>query len=188
MEILLPLWLPIVVSAVVVFFASFLAWMVIPHHKQDIKTLPDEKALTNHLKQLSLAPGTYMWPGCVGGDMKSEDFKARCKAGPWGSINVLAKQPNFGLNLVLVFIVYLVISVFVGYLTFRARPLGSQFMPVFQVAGATAILAYCAGGLPGAIFFGKPARFVFTDFMDNLVYGLLTGIVFAWLWPAAAAA
>ncbi len=35
MEPLLDLWLPIVVSAVIVFVASFLAWMVLPHHKGD---------------------------------------------------------------------------------------------------------------------------------------------------------
>jgi len=188
MQILIPLWLPIIVATVVVFIASFLAWMVFPHHKKDIKTLPDEKSLTDDLKQLNLTPGTYMWPGCADGNMKSEEFQARYQAGPWGSMNVLPKQPNFGLNLLLVFIFYLIVSVFVGYITFRARPWGSEFSPVFQVAGATGILAYCAGGIPGAIFFGKPARFVLTDFVDNLVYGLLTGLIFAWLWPAATGA
>ncbi len=186
MQILLPLWLPIVVSTVVVFVASSLVWMVFPHHKKDVKTLPDEKALTDYLKQQNLAPGVYMWPGCGGGDMKSEEYQARYKSGPWGSMNILAKQPNFGLNLVLVFIFYLVVGVFVGYITFRARGLGAAFSPVFQVAGTAGILAYCAGGIPGAIFFGKPGRFILTDFIDGLVYGLLTGLVFAWLWPAAA--
>ncbi len=44
MHILAPLWLPILVSAAVVFVAAGLAWMALPHHKKDIKTLPDEKA------------------------------------------------------------------------------------------------------------------------------------------------
>ena len=38
------LWLPILVSAVAVFFVSFLAWMVLPHHKKDINAIADEKA------------------------------------------------------------------------------------------------------------------------------------------------
>ena len=84
MQILIPLWLPIIVATVVVFIASFLAWMVFPHHKKDIKTLPDEKSLTDDLKQLNLTPGTYMWPGCADGNMKSEEFQARYQAGPWG--------------------------------------------------------------------------------------------------------
>jgi hypothetical protein len=186
MEILVPLWFPIVVSTIVVFVVSSLVWMVLPHHKKDIKVLPDEKALTEHLKQLSIPPGTYMWPGCgSSAEMKSQEYKARYEAGPWGSINVLGKKANFGLNLALVFIFYLVVSIFVGYITSLARPAGEPFLAVFRVAGATAVLGYCAGSIPGAIFLGKPVRFVLTDFIDNLVYALLTGLIFAWLWPGA---
>ena len=179
------LWLPILVSAVIVFFASFVAWMVLPHHKQDVKALPDEKALTNHLKQLNLPPGTYMWPNCQSAeDMKSDEFKARYAAGPWGSINILPGQPNFGRNLVLTFVFYIVVSVFVGYITSLARAAGAGVVPVFRVAGAVGVLAYCAGGIPHAIFFGKPGRFVLTDFIDGVVYGLLTGATFGALWPS----
>jgi len=184
MDILPQLWLPILVSAVIVFIASSLAWMVLPHHKKDIKTLPDEKALTEHLVKLNLAPGLYMWPGCGSGqDMKSEEYKARYAAGPWGSINILGSRPNFGRNLVLMFVFYIVVSLFVGYVAALARPAGSAFLPVFRVAGAAAILAYCAGSIPGAIFMSKPGRFVLTDLLDGLVYGLLTGATFGLLWP-----
>ena len=186
MEILLQLWLPIIVSTVVVFVASSLVWMVLPHHKKDIKVLPDEKLLTEHLKQLGISPGVYMWPGCASSEeMKSEEYKARYESGPWGSLNVHAKKPNFGLNLVLVFVFYLVVSIFVGYIASLARDPGEGFRAVFRVAGATAVLGYCAGSIPGSIFFGKPGRFVLTDFIDNLVYALLTGLLFGWLWPAA---
>ena len=188
MEIVIQLWLPIIVSTIVVFVVSALAWMVFPHHKADVKTLPDEKALMDHLEQANIPCGTYMWPGCGSGeDMKSPQFKARFEAGPWGSMNILARQPNFGLNLLLVFIFYVVVSIFVGYITSLARPFGEAFtfMEIFRVAGATAVLGYCAGSIPNAIFFGKPCRFVLTDFIDNLVYALLTGAIFAWLWPVA---
>ncbi len=187
MEILPQLWLPILVSAVVVFFASFLAWMALPHHKKDVKMLPDEPALVEHLKQLNIPPGTYMWPNCQSAaEQSSDEFKARFNAGPWGSINILGAKPNFARNLVLTFLFYILVGVFVGYITAQARGAGAGFLPVFQVAGATAVLAYCAGSIPNAIFFGKPARFVLTDFLDGLVYGLLTGLIFAWLWPESA--
>ncbi len=185
METVADLWLPILVSSVAVFFASFLAWMVLPHHKADIKFLPDEKSFDQYLTSLNLAPGTYMWPGCNSADdMKSEEYKQRYAAGPWGSLNVRETQPSFGRNLVLVFICYAVISTFVAYLTSQARSEGATFASVFQVAGATAVLAYCAGQVPGAIFFSKPCRFFCTDMIDGVVYGLITGAVFAWLWPA----
>lgn len=49
----LQLWLPILCSTVIVFFASFLAWMVLPHHKKDVNVLPDENALLEQLKKLN---------------------------------------------------------------------------------------------------------------------------------------
>jgi len=187
MHVLAPLWLPILVSAVVVFVAAGLVWMALPHHKKDIKTLPDEKAVTDLLKKLDPPPGMYMFPGCGDDckDMKSPEYQARFKAGPWGSVNIMASQPSFARNLVLTFICYAVISLFVGYITLLAREPGEAFMSVFRVAGAVGVLAYCAGSIPNAIFFGKPGRFVLTDLADGIACGLLTGATFAWLWPAA---
>jgi hypothetical protein len=180
------LWLPIVLSAVFVFIASFLAWMVLPHHKKDVKRLPDEAAFARQLEQMNLPPGTYMWPqACTAEEMKSDEFKQRYAKGPWGSLNVLGKQPNFGMNLVLVLICYLVLGLFVAYITGLTLAAGAEYLTVFRIAGATAVLGYCFGSIPNAIFFGKPLRFVITDLADNLVYGLVTAGTFAWLWPSA---
>lgn len=181
------LWLPILVSSVAVFFASFLVWMVLPHHKADIKKLPDEKALTAKLNELNIPPGTYMWPNCeTKEEMGSEEFKARLHAGPWGSINIMRAEPSFGRNLALTFTFYVIVSAFVAYITGEARAPGAAFASVFQVAGATAILGYCAGGIPGAFFFAKPVRFMMTELIDGIAYGLITAAIFAWLWPGGA--
>ena len=186
MEQLWPLWLPILVSAVVVFIASMVIWMVLKYHNQDLQTLPDERALTDHLQTLNLPPGLYMWPHCGHGqDMKSAEFQARFAAGPWGSINIVGRKPSFARNLVLTFIFYIVVGIFVGYITALARDPGATFLEVFRVAGATAILGYCAGSIPGSIFMGTPRRFVLTSLIDGIVYGLLTGATFGLLWPAA---
>ncbi len=106
-------------------------------------------------------------------------------AGPWGSINILGCKPNFGANLGLTFVFNLVVGVCVAYITSQSRAAGASCESVFWVAGPTAILAYCAGGIPGAFFMGKPTRFMFTDFIDGLVFGLITAATFGWLWPAA---
>ncbi len=42
MSALIGLWLPILITTVVLFFASFLAWVISPHHKPDIRRWPDE--------------------------------------------------------------------------------------------------------------------------------------------------
>ena len=95
------------------------------------------------------------------------------------------RRPNFPRNLVLTFLFYIVVGIFVGYITTLARAPGATFLEVFRVAGATAILGYCAGSIPGAIFMGTPRRFVLTGLIDGTVYGLLTAVTFALLWPAA---
>ncbi len=179
------LWLPILVSSLAVFFISSIIWMVLPHHKADIKVLPDEKMFAERITPLNIPPGTYMWPNCGSGEgPSSPEFKSRMESGPWGSLNVIGKKPSFAFNLVAVFSVYVVVGVFVAYITSQSRGAGAAFGEVFQVAGATAMLGYGMGGLPGAIFFSKPCRFVMTEFLDSVVYALATAATFAWLWPS----
>jgi len=174
-----------VLSSVFIFIASSVIWMVLPYHKADIRKLPDESGFLSALKSQNIPAGVYMWPNCCDStEMKSDDFKQRYDAGPWGSINVLAKKPNFARNMLLTFVFYLVVGVFVAYITSEARPFGANYLSVFQVAGATAILAYCAGGIPGAIFMGTPPRFIMTSLLDGVIYGLITAGTFGWLWPA----
>ena len=59
------LWLPIVVSGVALFFASWAAWMVLPHHKGDWKGLPNEQAVMDTLKNSGVQPGQYNFPHCA---------------------------------------------------------------------------------------------------------------------------
>jgi hypothetical protein len=184
----LALWLPILVSAVAVFIASSIAWTVLPHHNADIKPLPDERGFLERLKEFNIPPGLYMWPHCADSkEMKSEAFKERYRQGPWGTLNVAPAQPSMVKNMSLLLLVCLLVSLFVGYLTSMAQPAQTgEFLGVFRVAGAAGVLGYCFGGLPTAIFMGKPTRFIMTELIDSIVYGLLTGLVFALLWPAAA--
>ena len=91
---------------------------------------------------------------------------------------------SMGRNLVLSFIFYVVVSIFVGYLTGLARPLGAEFVEVFRVAGVAAILGYAMGSIPHSIWFRHTLRSTMTDLGDAVVYGLATAAIFAWLWPA----
>lgn len=186
---LLDLWLPIVLSAVIAFVASFVMWMVLPIHKPDIKPLPDEKGFFGAINPLNLKPGHYMFPNCGSGeDMKSDAFKAKWKAGPWGTINVLGTAPNFLRNLAVTFLEMLVISFVVAYLGTMALHRGDDYMHVFRFIGAAAILGYVLGGFGCDTFMGRPARFQLTNALDSLIYALLTAGVFGWLWPHVEAA
>ncbi len=180
------LWLPILVSAVAVFVVSFIAWMVLPHHRSDWAKVPDEQAFGDALTSLKIQPGQYMFPHC--GDpesMKSEEFKKRWEAGPRGSLFVWGGVPNMGLNLLYTFLFFLVVSILIGYVgsfTLQANP---SFKEVFRLTSVVGVLAYCAGGIPNAIWFKKKLSAVRNDIFDGILEALAAGAIFAWLWPAA---
>ena len=182
------LLLPILVSGVAVFIVSAILWMALPHHKADIKFLENEDEFVNSIKGMNIKPGYYMFPGCEAKDMKSDEFKGRWKAGPWGSITIQPKAPNFGANLLKCFIMYLIISAMAGYLAGIGTMPGAEYMDVFRAVGTAAILGYCMGGIANDFFLGKPTRFIITSFIDGVIYALVTAGVFASMWPEAATA
>ena len=180
--------LPILVSAVVVFVASAVIWMALPHHKKDLRFLPNESEFDAAIGPLNIEPGFYMFPNCEHArDMKSEAFQTRWKSGPWGTITVMGSAPNFAINLAKSFVSYLLVGLFVAYLTGLALGPGAAYMEVFRVSGAAAVLGYCMGSLANDAFLGKPNRFILTCFIDGVVFALLTAGVFAAMWPSASA-
>ena len=181
------LWLPILISGIAVFVVSSIMWMVLPHHKADIQFLENEEDFDKALNGLDIKPGYYMFPGCGGKDMKSEEFKTRWKSGPWGSITIRGNAPNFGGNLLKCFIMYLIISAMAGYLAGIGTMPGAEYMDVFRAVGTAAILGYCMGGIANDFFLGKPTRFIITCFIDGVIYALVTAGVFAAMWPEGAA-
>ena len=57
------LWLPILVSAVVVFFASAIMHMVLAYHKSDYRKLPDEDRVTDAIRGAGVTQGpAYFFP------------------------------------------------------------------------------------------------------------------------------
>src|SRR3974390_3052494 len=65
------LWLPIILSAVIVFFASFLMHMLLKYHQGDYKQLPSEEKVAAAIRDAAAAPGLYMFPYTTHADMKS---------------------------------------------------------------------------------------------------------------------
>ncbi|UCD75560.1 MAG: hypothetical protein JSV91_01320 [Phycisphaerales bacterium] len=180
---LVELWLPIVLSAVAVFIVAAVAHTVLPHHKGDWGKAPAEDDLLETLRSKGIGPGQYMFPFCTGpGELKDEAAKKRFEAGPHGTLTVWPGVPNMTRNLILSFIFYLVVSIFVAYLGALAIDAGS-FREVFRVTGTAGIMAYVLGGIPQAIWFGCSGRSLLMYIIDGIVYGLITGLIFGWLWP-----
>lgn len=177
------LWLPILLSGVVVFFSSFIAWTMLPHHKADFDKVPDEDAVMKAVGGLNLPPGKYLFPHGEHGKHRDPAFIAKCIGGPRGILTIWA-MPNMGVNMILTFLVFLVASFFIAYLASIAIPhRNAPFMEVFQFVGTAGILAYCFAFLPNSIWFKNGKMATINCIIDGVVFGLLTGVVFGFLWP-----
>jgi len=184
MSELAALWLPILLSSIAVFFASFLAWVVIGHHVPDWREIPEEGKVVDFIRAQGMRPGQYVFPMARSKEaMADPEKQQRMTSGPWGTLNVWSHQVNMGSNLLKSFTFYLVTSFFVGYLGTLALDAGATFSKVFQVTGTAGILAYAFGHVPNSIWFGTHRRPMLMDILDGVCFGLLTGLIFAAFWP-----
>ncbi len=178
------LWLPILLSAVIVFVASSVMHMVLPYHRSDYSKLPEEDAILAALRPFGLKRGLYMFPYCTHKDMKSPEMMEKRRLGPVGMLTVFPSgQVNMGKFMGQWFVFCLVISFFIAYLTGRTIPPGADYLSVFCVAGTAGFLAYGLGNLSNGIWKGQPWSMTIKEVVDGLIYGLLTAGTFGWLWP-----
>jgi hypothetical protein len=178
------LWLPIVLSAVIVFVASSVMHMLLPYHRGDYQPLPDEDKVLAALRSAGLSRGLYIFPHTTHKDMKSPAIIEKYKQGPVGMITVFPTgQVNMGKFMGLWFGFCLIVSIFVAYLTGHTVAPGTDYLHVFRVAGTAAFLTYGLGNLSNGIWKGQPWGVVLKDVFDGLIYGLLTAGTFGWLWP-----
>ena len=179
------LWLPILVSTVLVFVASSIVWMALPHHRSDTRRLPDEEPVTTPLGKQDLAPGIYRFPWADDMKaMKEPNFVEKLNRGPVGMVTVMRRgEFPMGRTLAVWTVYLLAIGVLVAYVTGRTVAPDAHYLQVFRVAGTVAFLAYAGGHLPDAIWWGKPWSNAWKEVADGLVYALLTAGAFGWLWP-----
>lgn len=180
---LISLWMPIVLSAAVVFIASSVIWMVIQYHNSEWKKLPDEEAARSALK--GAAPGQYSVPNApTAADRKSPEVIGKYKEGPVAMLIVFPHGSlAMGKQMVQWTVYCLLVSFMVAYVTSVALPAGADYLSVFRIAGTVAVLSY-AGAVPmKSIWFGHQWSATAKDALDGLIYGLLTAGVFGWLWP-----
>lgn len=186
MDALINLWLPILLSAVAVFFASSIVWMALPIHKKDYKGVGGrESELVACIKSLGISPGMYMFPFADCKNREDPAAKQRFKEGPSGTITVMAPGFNFGKTLGLWMFNLVLVSIFIGYIASVALKPGTEYLRVFQLVGATAFLAHGGSALCDSIWKGRPWSLLPGALFDAIVYALITAGVFGWLWPKA---
>ena len=179
------LWLPILVSSVIVFLVSAVIHTAPLWHKADYPAVPDEERLRNALRPLALAPGEYMVPRAVGSaEMKSPEFAEKLRTGPNMILTVMPSGPwSMATNLGQWFVYVLVVGIMAAYVAGRAVPPGSEYLAVFRFAGTAAFLAYSVALWQMSIWFRRSWRLTIWSTVDGLIYALLTAVVFGWLWP-----
>ena len=107
------LWLPILLSAVIVLFASFIMHMVLAYHRSDYRKLPDEERVTDAMRIAGVTRGpAYFFPYFSFKEMKSAPVIEKMKRGPVGLLTVLPSDPPaMGKNLIQWFLYCVVISI-----------------------------------------------------------------------------
>src|SRR5204862_7080812 len=83
------LWLPILLSAIIIFVASSIVHMLLPYHRSDYQRLPDEDKLLVALRSAGLKRGLYIFPFCTHKEMKSLVVIEKYKQGPAVMVSVL---------------------------------------------------------------------------------------------------
>ena len=184
MVTLAALWLPILLSAVIVFIASSIMHTLLQYHRGDYHQLPDEDKLRAALRAAGLKRGLYIFPFCTHKEMKTPAMLEKYKQGPVGMMTIFPSgPPAMPKFLTQWFVFCLIIGVFVAYLSGRTVPHGANYLAVFRVAGTAAFLAYGLGNLSNSIWKGQTWSATIKEIVDGLIYGSLTAGTFGWLWP-----
>lgn len=181
----LSLWLPIVLSAVIVFLVSSAIHMVLGWHADDFKRLENEAAVQQAFRDLKIAPVDYLFPAAKSmSDMKIAEYLEKVTKGPIVSMTVSAGgPPTLGKQLALWFLYGVLVSVFAAYIAGRALGPGAHYLAVFRFAGATAFCGYSLALLQQSIWWRKSWRATLISMGDSLIYALMTAGTFGWLWP-----
>jgi hypothetical protein len=114
---IISLWLPIVLSAVIVFIASSVIHMLLKYHNSDFRKVPAEDEVMAALRPFNIPPGEYVFPRCDGHEaMKDPAYQEKLKQGPVAFMTVM--DGDFGMvkSLVLWFLYCIVIGIFAAYM------------------------------------------------------------------------
>jgi hypothetical protein len=181
------LWLPILLSAVIVFVASSIIHMVLPFHRKDYRPVPSEDGVMDALRRFNIPPGDYLMPCPTGASaMKDPAFLEKRNKGPVLIMTVMPSGPvSMGSSLGQWFVYCVVVGIFAGYVAGVALPPGAPYLAVFRLVGTVAFVGYSLASWQNTIWYKRSWAITLRTTIDGLIYGLLTAGTFGWLWPKA---
>jgi hypothetical protein len=179
------LWLPILLSAVFVFLASSVLHMALPWHKKDFRGVPEEAQAAAALRPLAIPPGDYMLPKPDSmQQLRSPEYADRLAKGP---VLMMTVMPNgmtpMGGLLAKWFVYLVVVAIFAAAIA--STTLGRNADPklIFHTVALTSFLGFAMALWQMSIWYHRSAVTTLKSTIDGLVYAVITGGTFVWLWP-----
>jgi hypothetical protein len=180
------LWLPTLLSAVFVFVASSIVHMMMPWHKNDYRQVPNQDAAMDALRPLGIQPGDYMVPKPATRDeMKSPEYAERMKKGPVFVMTVFPTGPwMMGSTFAYWFIYLIFVNGLAGHVAGGALGRATDSIHVFHTVALSAFAGYSLGLWQLSIWYRRSWATTLKASFDGLIYAVITGATFVWLWPA----
>lgn len=179
------LWLPILLSSVLVFIVSSVIHMASPWHKTDYPKLANEDQVMDALRPLAMSPGDYMVPRPSStAEMKSAEFRAKAERGPRVLMTVMPPATmSMSRELGMWFVYLIVVGIFAAYITWHALMPAAPFLEIVRFVGAVSFLSYAAALWQLSIWYRRSWGITIKATVDSLIYALVTAYTFAYLWP-----
>lgn len=183
MEFITSLWMPILLSAVFVFIISSVIHMFLGYHASDYDKVPNEDSAMDTLRGLNIPPGHYVLPKANSmKDYNTEEFKAKRAKGPVMFMHIMNPADGMGKSLMLWFLYCILVSLFAAYIGSHTVDPSAHYLGVFRIVGCAAFMGYGLGLLQSAIWGSSSWNGTLKSLFDALIYALVTGGTFGWLW------
>lgn len=179
------LWMPIVLSAALVFVMSSIIHMVLGYHAKDFAAPPNQDALADAMRPFNLQPGDYAMPKPASmKDLGTPEFLEKHRKGPVVIMSVLPNgSVGMGKQLGRWFVYILVVSMFAAYLAGRTHGPATSYLVIFRTVGTVTFASYALATWQPWIWYGKSTRTTLLQTLDGLIFAMLTAGTFGWLWP-----
>jgi hypothetical protein len=180
------LWLPILLSAALVFVASSIIHMVLGYHNNDFRKVPDEDGTMDALRPLNIPPGDYVLPFAGGMEViRSDEYRAKVENGPVAFVTVLDPGEIFdmGPQLMQWFAYSLLIGIVAAFVAIWTLPAGAEYLTVFRLTGTVTFVCYAMAQPQRSIWFKQKWSTTLLNMFDGFVYASVSAGAFAWLWP-----
>ena len=98
-------------------------------------------------------------------------------------LTILGAESSMPRNLVVWFIYSLVVATFAAYVAVLALSADAAYMTVFRVTSTVAFAGFALAIWQNWIWYSRSLGYTIRTTIDGLIYALLTGGAFGWLWP-----